>query len=80
MYATSRDAAKRERIVALGAHAAFEPGARLPERVDVVIETVGAATFDHSLKSPPRRPDRGLRRDLRPNPPADLRRVFSMQL
>jgi len=26
------------------------PGARLPERVDVVIETVGADTFEHSLK------------------------------
>jgi NADPH:quinone reductase-like Zn-dependent oxidoreductase len=48
-YATSRDAAKRDRIAALGA-TAFEPGARLPERVDVVIETVGAATFDHSMK------------------------------
>ncbi len=28
----------------------MEPGARLPERVDVVIETVGAATFEHSMK------------------------------
>jgi NADPH:quinone reductase-like Zn-dependent oxidoreductase len=49
VYATSRDPAKRERIAALGA-TAVEPGARLPERVDVVIETVGAATMDHSLK------------------------------
>ena len=49
VYATSRDPGKRERIAALGA-TAFEPGARLPERVDVVIETVGAPTFDHSLK------------------------------
>jgi NADPH:quinone reductase-like Zn-dependent oxidoreductase len=49
VYATSRDAQKRERVAALGA-IAVEPGARLPERVDVVIETVGAATFDHSLK------------------------------
>lgn len=49
VYATSRDAAKRERIAALGA-IALEPGARLPERVDVVIETVGQATFEHSLK------------------------------
>jgi NADPH:quinone reductase-like Zn-dependent oxidoreductase len=48
-YATSRDPGKRERIAALGA-TAVEPGARLPERVDVVIETVGPATFDHSLK------------------------------
>jgi NADPH:quinone reductase-like Zn-dependent oxidoreductase len=50
VYATSRDAGKRDRIAALGA-TALEPGARLPERVDVVIETVGAATFDHSMKS-----------------------------
>ena len=35
----------------LGADAVFEPGARLPERVDAVIETVGAATWDHSLKA-----------------------------
>jgi NADPH:quinone reductase-like Zn-dependent oxidoreductase len=50
VYATSRDASKRERIARLGA-TPLEPGARLPERVDVVIETVGAATFEHSLKA-----------------------------
>jgi NADPH:quinone reductase-like Zn-dependent oxidoreductase len=50
VYATSRSAVKREQIAALGA-TATEPGARLPERVDVVIETVGAPTIDHSLKS-----------------------------
>ena len=49
VYATSRDPGKRERIGTLGA-TALEPGARVPERVDVVIETVGAATFEHSLK------------------------------
>jgi len=49
VYASSRDAGKRERIAALGA-TAIEPGARLPERVDVVIESVGAPTFDHSMK------------------------------
>jgi NADPH:quinone reductase-like Zn-dependent oxidoreductase len=49
VYATSRDPGKRERIAALGA-TAVEPGARLPERVDVVIETVGAPTIEHSLK------------------------------
>ena len=49
VYATSRDPAKRDRIATLCA-TALEPGARLPERVDVVIETVGAATFEHSLK------------------------------
>jgi NADPH:quinone reductase-like Zn-dependent oxidoreductase len=80
VYATSRDAAKRERTAALGA-TAVEPGQRLPERVDVVIESVGAPTFDHSMKSA--------------NPEArivvcgatgghlatiDLRRVFAMRL
>ena len=49
VYATSRHAAKRYRVAQLGANA-LEPGARLPERVGLVIETVGAATFDHSLK------------------------------
>ncbi|MGA8116010.1 MAG: zinc-binding dehydrogenase [Actinocatenispora sp.] len=49
VYATSRDAAKRERIAGLGAEP-VEPGGRLPERVDVVIETVGEATIEHSLK------------------------------
>ncbi|WP_370421421.1 zinc-binding dehydrogenase [Streptomyces sp. QH1-20] len=51
VFATSRDAAKRERAVELGAEDAFEPGARLPRRVDAVIETVGAATWSHSVKS-----------------------------
>ncbi|AEW96474.1 MULTISPECIES: zinc-binding dehydrogenase [Streptomycetaceae] len=51
VYATSRDAAKRARAEELGALAAFEPGARLPHRVDAVIETVGAATWSHSVKS-----------------------------
>jgi len=49
VYASSRDPGKRERIAALGA-TAIEPGARLPERVDVVIESVGEPTFDHSMK------------------------------
>jgi NADPH:quinone reductase-like Zn-dependent oxidoreductase len=50
VYATSRDAAKRKRAEQLGA-VALESGARLPERAQVVIETVGEATFEHSLKS-----------------------------
>jgi NADPH:quinone reductase-like Zn-dependent oxidoreductase len=50
VYATSRSEIKREQIAALGA-TALEPGTRLPERVDVVIETVGTPTIDHSLKS-----------------------------
>ncbi|MFD3943683.1 zinc-binding dehydrogenase [Streptomyces sp. NPDC058579] len=51
VFATSRDEAKRKRAVELGALDAYEPGARLPKRVDAVIETVGAATWSHSVKS-----------------------------
>jgi NADPH:quinone reductase-like Zn-dependent oxidoreductase len=82
VFATSRDEAKRARAVEIGANEAFEPGARLPARVDAVMETVGAATWSHSMKS------------LKPggtlvlsgvtsgaNPPdAELRRVFFLQL
>ncbi|MFI5712139.1 zinc-binding dehydrogenase [Kribbella sp. NPDC051620] len=51
VWATSRDEAKRAKAVEIGAHEAFESGARLPERVDAVMETVGQATWSHSLKS-----------------------------
>ncbi|AQZ68979.1 alcohol dehydrogenase [[Actinomadura] parvosata subsp. kistnae] len=81
VWATSRSEEKRERARELGADQVFEPGARLPERVDAVMETVGQATWDHSLKS------------LKPGgrivvsgatsgavPPADLNRVFFLQL
>ena len=51
VWATSRSQAKRERAVELGADQAFEAGARLPERVDVVMETVGQATWAHSVRS-----------------------------
>jgi NADPH:quinone reductase-like Zn-dependent oxidoreductase len=81
VFCTSRDADKRARALAVGADLAVASGERLPEKVDLVIETVGAATWDHSLRS------------LRPggrivvsgatsgaNPPADLNRVFFLQL
>ncbi|GAA1159047.1 zinc-binding dehydrogenase [Kribbella jejuensis] len=51
VWATSRDESKRARAVEIGAHESFESGARLPERVDAVMETVGQATWSHSLKS-----------------------------
>ncbi|HVY08805.1 MAG TPA: zinc-binding dehydrogenase [Mycobacteriales bacterium] len=51
VWATSRSEAKRAKAEELGADQTFEPGARLPGRVDAVIETVGDATFGHSLKS-----------------------------
>jgi NADPH:quinone reductase-like Zn-dependent oxidoreductase len=51
VWATSRDEAKRARALELGAAATFAFGQRLPERVDAVMETVGAATWSHSLRS-----------------------------
>jgi NADPH:quinone reductase-like Zn-dependent oxidoreductase len=81
IWATSRTEAKRARAVELGADRAFETGARLPERVDAVMETVGEATWAHSLRA------------LKPGgtivvsgatsgavPSADLNRVFFLQL
>lgn len=51
VWVTGRDEAKLARVLELGADAAFPSGARLPERVDAVMETVGAATWSHSVKS-----------------------------
>lgn len=81
VFVTSRDEAKRARAVALGADGVVEPGTRLPKRVDAVIETVGQATWGHSLRA--LRP--GGRVVLSgattgPNPPADLSRIFFQQL
>jgi NADPH:quinone reductase-like Zn-dependent oxidoreductase len=52
-YATSRDAAKRGRAVELGAAAAFdsESDEPWPVRVDVVVESVGPATWDRSVSA-----------------------------
>ena len=51
VWATSRSEDKRKRALDLGAHAVFESGARLPGRVDAVIDSVGEATWDHSIRS-----------------------------
>jgi len=51
VYATSRDEGKRARALELGADEVFESNARLPEKVDAVMETVGRATWSHSVKS-----------------------------
>lgn len=51
VWATSRDEQRRARALELGADAVFAPGERLPERVDAVLETVGAATWSHSVSS-----------------------------
>jgi NADPH:quinone reductase-like Zn-dependent oxidoreductase len=81
VWATSRTEAKRARAVALGAERAFESGARLPERVDAVMETVGEATWSHSLRA--LRPGGTIvvcGATSGPLPPADLNRVFFLQL
>ncbi|MGH8904192.1 MAG: zinc-binding dehydrogenase [Egibacteraceae bacterium] len=81
VYVTSRSPDKRNRAVDLGAHEAFEPGAHLPERVDGVLETVGQATWHHSLRSvQPGGVIVCAGATSGPNPPADLRRVFYRQL
>jgi NADPH:quinone reductase-like Zn-dependent oxidoreductase len=49
VWVTSRDEARGARAVSLGAHQAFPAGARLPERVDAVMESIGAATWSHSI-------------------------------
>jgi NADPH:quinone reductase-like Zn-dependent oxidoreductase len=81
VWVCARTAAGRERAEMLGAAAVFETGARLPQRVDAVFESVGAATWAHSMKA------------VRPGgtivccgattgaqPPADLQRLFFLQL
>ncbi|MGI9184709.1 MAG: zinc-binding dehydrogenase [Solirubrobacteraceae bacterium] len=81
VWVTSRSESKRADALKLGAEQAFPSGARLPERVDAVMETVGQATWGHSIRS------------LKPGgtlvvsgatsgdaPPAELTRVFFLQL
>jgi NADPH:quinone reductase-like Zn-dependent oxidoreductase len=81
VWVTARSEGKRARALELGADQAFESGIRLPERVDAVMETVGQATWAHSIRS------------LKPGgtlvvsgatsgetPPAELTRVFFLQL
>jgi NADPH:quinone reductase-like Zn-dependent oxidoreductase len=81
VWVTSRDEAKGEKAKELGAHEAFASGARLPERVDAVLETVGEATWKHSLRA--LKPGGTIvvsGSTSGPNPPADLQRVFFLQL
>jgi NADPH:quinone reductase-like Zn-dependent oxidoreductase len=81
VWVTGRSEEKRSRALELGAEQAFEPGTRLPERVDAVMETIGEATWAHSVRA------------LKPGgtlvvsgatsgaaPPAELNRVFFLQL
>ncbi|HTW19530.1 MAG TPA: zinc-binding dehydrogenase [Mycobacteriales bacterium] len=81
MWVTSRSEAKRAKALELGAEQVFEDGARLPERVDVVLETVGEATFAHSLKCT--RPGGRIvvsGSTSGPRPVIDLPRLFFLQI
>lgn len=81
VWVTGRSEEKRELAERLGAHQTFEPGARLPERVDAVFETVGRATWSHSLKSlKPGGIVVVVGSTSGPDPSADLQRVFFLQL
>ncbi|MGI8845080.1 MAG: zinc-binding dehydrogenase, partial [Thermoleophilaceae bacterium] len=51
VWVTGRSEKSRAVAVEQGADETFETGARLPERVDAAFETVGGATWSHSLKS-----------------------------
>ncbi|MGH2882352.1 MAG: zinc-binding dehydrogenase, partial [Solirubrobacteraceae bacterium] len=81
VWVTGRSEEKRARALELGADQAFESGARLPERVDAVMETTGGATWGHSMRA------------LKPGgtvvisgattgdaSPAELSRIFFLQL
>lgn len=81
VWVTSRTGEGRAFALRIGAAAAFEPGARLPRQVDAVVESVGEATWAHSLAV------------LRPGgtvlvcgattgamPPAQLNRIFFRSL
>lgn len=81
VFCTSRDPERGKRALDLGADHFLASGERPPVKMDLVVETVGAATWEHSL--------RALRPGGRivvsgatsgPNPPADLNRVFFLQL
>ena len=82
VYATSRDESKRARALELGADEVFESNARLPEKVDAVMETVGRATWSHSIKA--LRPGGSLVVSGTTSGPnldnAELTRIFFLQL
>ncbi len=82
VLATSRDEAKRARALEIGAHEVFESGARLPGKVDAVVETVGRATWSHSIRS--LRPGGRLITSGTTSGPklddAELTRIFFLQL
>ncbi len=81
VWVTGRTEDKRALASRLGAHATFPSGERLPERVDAVFETVGDATWAHSMRA--LKPGGAIvvsGATTGPNPGADLQRLFFLQL
>ncbi|MCF7547772.1 zinc-binding dehydrogenase [Pseudonocardia sp. WMMC193] len=81
VWVTGRTEEKRNLAEKLGAHAVFESGARLPGKVDAVFESVGEATWKHSMRA--LRPGGVIvccGSTSGPNPGADLQRLFFLQL
>ena len=81
VWATGRTDEKRALAEKLGAHATFPAGERLPGKVDAVFETVGEATWAHSMRA--LRPGGVIvccGSTSGPNPGADLQRLFFLQL
>jgi NADPH:quinone reductase-like Zn-dependent oxidoreductase len=81
VWVTGRTEEKRAVAEKLGAHATFPSGERLPERVDAVFETVGDATWSHSMRA--LKPGGVIvvsGSTSGPNPGADLQRLFFLQL
>jgi NADPH:quinone reductase-like Zn-dependent oxidoreductase len=81
VWVTGRSEEKRALASELGAHATFASGERLPERVDAVFETVGKATWAHSMRA--LRPGGVIvvsGSTSGPDPSADLQRLFFLQL
>ncbi len=81
VWVTGRSESKLALADKLGAHATFQSGQRLPERVDGVFESVGEATWAHSMRA--LKPGGVIvccGSTSGPNPGADLRRLFFHQL
>jgi NADPH:quinone reductase-like Zn-dependent oxidoreductase len=81
VWVTGRSDDKRALAEKLGAHATFASGERLPARVDAVFETVGDATWAHSMRA--LKPGGAIvvsGATTGPNPGADLQRLFFLQL
>ncbi len=79
--ATSRSDERLERSRELGAATLVRSGERVPARVDAVMETVGEATWAHSLRS--LRPGGRIvvsGSTTGPNPPSELQRVFIREI